>query len=422
VSQPPSETPPSGSAERGGVPAAQTSPGFAGMLRSGGSPGHDAAAGPGNMRPYFVWDAILGGVMVLLLIVVLVAIGGRQIGFILGQAGYVGLAAAALAISLRTATPNLAVGSIGALAGGLGAVLATQAGWDLPVAMMVAVGIATMVGFVIGIVVAGLSVPAWAATLAAAVMIDMVLIALIGSGGGIPLPGATAFPTALWFVLFAAVSIGGGLLWWLIPDLRGILSRGRRAGEPAAWTGLTAGIGGVIGLTVSSALAGLAGVAMTGHLRFVQPGSAAQVTATALAAALLGGVSVFGRRGGVAGTFCAVLILVTTRTVLAYYDAPFWVTGMVVGVIAVLGLGVSRLLENLSAAPRRTQPAGPAGSTAAGPPPGPTGVPAGQTGTPAPGVPHPAASQLGRPPGAPPPPSVTSPPPTKPPQNPPRPY
>ena len=61
--------------------------------------------------------------------------------------------------------------------------------------------------------------------------------------------------------------------------------------------GLPAGLGAVVGLTGSSLLAGLGGVALTAYDGAANPtADGVGLTVTALAAVLIGGVSVFGRR------------------------------------------------------------------------------------------------------------------------------
>lgn len=307
-----------------------------------------AATRPSNpILPYLIWDGVLAVVAVALFAAVFLTSSGRQVVSLLSASSYIGLIATGFALSLRCAAPNLAVGSIAALAGGLSALLALQ-GMNRVLAMVIAVLVAGMLGLLLGMLVAGLSIPSWATTLAAAGMIEMLVVALTGRGSGLVLRTGQDYPTALWFTLFTAVSIGGGVLWWQVSAVRDTLSAARRTGEPGRWIPVTDNIGVVVGLAGSSVLAALGGVAMVSYLRYAAPSGSGQMTTTALAAALLGGVSVFGRRAGLVGTFCAVLILQSIHIKLASWGAPFWVTTIVVGFCAVLGLVVSRLLETLS--------------------------------------------------------------------------
>jgi hypothetical protein len=99
----------------------------------------------------------------------------------------------------------------------------------------------------------------------------------------------------------------------------------------------------VVGLAGSSALAALGGVLLArfGNAVFV-PGQEISFT---LGAVLLGGVSVFGWRGGVAGTALAVSLLVILGSWLAASDAEGWQVTMGAGIAIIVGLVVNLILR-----------------------------------------------------------------------------
>jgi ribose/xylose/arabinose/galactoside ABC-type transport system permease subunit len=176
--------------------------------------------------------------------------------------------------------------------------------------MAAAVAMAAAVGFVAGLIVGGLSVPAWAVTLAVALLAQAAALGISGEQPGV-LHGISSYPATLWLAVFAAVSVGRGALW-LVPGVRTALSATRHAGDPGRWAGLPAGLGALAGLTGSSLLAGVGGVSLVTYLQVSDPSSGGiNLTLVALAAVLLGGVSVFGRRAGVFGTVLGVLIAQT---------------------------------------------------------------------------------------------------------------
>ncbi len=144
------------------------------------------------------------------------------------------------------------------------------------------------------------------------------------------------------------VSVGGAALW-LIPGVRTALSATRSTREPAQWAGLGAGLGAVAGLTGSSLLAGVGGVSQALFLQVGDPASGGiNLTVVALAAVLLGGVSIFGRRGGLLGTVLGVVVIQTALfLVTARADSAVWFD-IAIGGVAVLGLGVSRALESIT--------------------------------------------------------------------------
>jgi ribose/xylose/arabinose/galactoside ABC-type transport system permease subunit len=91
-------------------------------------------------------------------------------------------------------------------------------------------------------------------------------------------------------------------------------------------------------------LAGLCGVVFTTYTRFVTPQDTGLLP-LALAAVLLGGVSVFGRRGGVLGVLLGVVLVQLVRQWEILSGVEYaWVL-ITMGVFVLVGIGVNRLLE-----------------------------------------------------------------------------
>jgi ribose/xylose/arabinose/galactoside ABC-type transport system permease subunit len=322
------------------VPAAQAQP---------VTPPRPTAA-PATRDGLFVnlaWEGILLVVTVVLVGVTMASTPAAHLDLIIRPLGYGGLIASGLALSLRTGTPNLAVGSIAAAAGVLGAHLASVDHWSQWVAMLAAVAMSAVFGLMTGLVVAGLSVPAWAATLVATLLLQSVTLGISGSEP-VVLHITGTYPTTLWVTIAVVVSLGGAAVW-LIPAVRTALSATRSPAEPGRWAGLSAGLGAVVGLTGSSLLAGAGGVALAYYDGFGDPAAGGfNLTLITLAAVLVGGVSVFGRRAGVAGTLLGVVLV---QTVLLYLEvhgtSADWIDVPVFG-LAVLGLGVSRATESIT--------------------------------------------------------------------------
>jgi ribose/xylose/arabinose/galactoside ABC-type transport system permease subunit len=342
-------------------------------------------AGPGPGRPpapgdrdrlsvHLIYEAVLAFVAVVLIVATATTGSGHHpLSDAFDQAGYLGLIATGFAFSLRTGSPNLAVVAITSFSSALAAWLITSKDWDKPAAFVVAILLSTLIGVILGLVVAALSVPAWAATLGAVGVIQAIIASFAGSAV-IPVPFGGDYPTATWYGLFFVLSVGGGALW-LVPAVRRSLSAVREPGDPARWLGLRAGLGPIVGIAGSSFLAGLAAVPAVMRLELVEPREASDVTFV-LAAVLLGGVSVFGRRAGVFGTLLAVTILTMIEALLVENDAPFWAVSVVAGLAALLGVAVSRGVESITDMLNRTRP-----PVAAAPPPamapGPYGPPPG---------------------------------------------
>jgi ribose/xylose/arabinose/galactoside ABC-type transport system permease subunit len=322
-----------------------------------------------------VWEGILLVITVGLVVATLASAPVVHLDGIISPIGYSGLVAAGLALSLRTGTPNLAVGSIAGFAGVVFAHLATDDRWSWWAATIAVVAISAVIGLMTGLIVAGLSVPAWAVTIAATVLLQSAAFG-VSNSAPVTLHLTGPYPTTIWVTVFAVISIGGGALW-LVPALRTALSATRSAGEPGRWAGLPAGLGAVVGLTGSSALAGAAGVSLAIYTGVGDPeGGGISLTLVALAAVLVGGVSIFGRRAGIFGTALGILLVQTVLFLLNLHAvSPYWVE-VPIGGLALLGLGVSRGIESISDALRpqvNPGPVPPAGLGVAGPvrPPGP---------------------------------------------------
>jgi ribose/xylose/arabinose/galactoside ABC-type transport system permease subunit len=293
------------------------------------------------------WEALLA----VLLVVTLVLVGtqtevlsGRGFWLALGS---VGLLAAGFALSVSTATPNLAVASIAALAGMIYAKL-LDADWSGLAATAAAVLGAMLFGLVLGLAAGLTAAPGWAVSLGGLAVAQAILLAFtdgrsVAIGGLAPSSGTAA----LWVVLFVVLSIGGGVLW-LVPAVRQTLGANRPDADAATWWPARL-IGALVGFVGSSLLAGLSGIALAGYLGAAYPfGDTTRLTLAA-GAVLLGGVSVFGRRGGVAGTVLAATLLLAITQALVVWDVPQWVTAWVPAALAIfIGLVVSRVLESVS--------------------------------------------------------------------------
>jgi len=235
--------------------------------------------------------------------------------------------------------------------------------------MAAAVAIATGAGLIAGLVVAGLSVPAWAATLALAALAESAAFG-ISNGQVIPLHVTGTYPAGQWIAVFLVVSVAGGALW-LVPGIRSALSKARSAGEPGRWAGLGPGLGAVVGLAGSSLLAGAGGVSMAMYELAAQPPSdALSLTLIALAATVVGGVSVYGRRAGVLGTVLGVVIVQTVVFLMTLHAISVSWFNFAIGGLIVLGLGVNRVLESITETLNRRRAPGvapPAGYALPGP-------------------------------------------------------
>jgi ribose/xylose/arabinose/galactoside ABC-type transport system permease subunit len=257
------------------------------------------------------------------------------------QAAIVGAVAVGMALSLRAAVPNLALGPI-VFAGAM--FFAENADRGLLVTAGMTGLLAAAAGVAMAIVVTAFHVPSWAASLAA----GLGLIAWIqGHRRGVELVSGAYDPgdhAVLFFAGFVALSVLGGLL-----GLAGALRRGtgryRPESDPAARRrGAVAAAMALIGSSVFAAAAGV--LLALNNRQIATTENGVGLTALALGAALLGGTSIYGRHGGLFGTALAVVGLVLLSNYAAVENrgvSVFALAGAAIGV----GLLVSRLVEAL---------------------------------------------------------------------------
>ncbi|GAA1880072.1 ABC transporter permease [Asanoa iriomotensis] len=304
-----------------------------------GEPGRD------RLAFHVVWEVVLllavGGVGFLLLREDSGALRGNALEQLLVAGAALGLLAMGAGLTLRTGAVNLALGPV-AVAAALH--FAEQGDRGLLPTLAQAVVAALVLGLVTALVVVVFHVPGWAASLAAAAG---TLVFIERRPGPVDVQGGYD-PTdhALYlFVGVAVIAVLGGLLG-TVKSVRRSVGRFRPVADPARRRGSVAAVltGGAI--TISMPLAAGAGVLIAAASDGpVAPTSGLEWTALAVGAALLGGTSAYGRRGGIFGTVLAVALLVVGERYLAERG---WdeVTPAALGAGAVvIGLVVTRLVE-----------------------------------------------------------------------------
>ncbi|MFI5907671.1 hypothetical protein [Dactylosporangium sp. NPDC051541] len=339
-----------------------------------------------ELLPHLIWEAVLlvaaAGVVLSLYnrAEPLFTSGGYWLSF-----ASLGFATAGMSLSLRTGTPNLAIGPLALLAsyiyadsGSMAAGIATAAG----------------IGLVLAALVALTTMPGWAVTLMGGLIAQAIVLGASDAQTTVLKDRPQTYWT--WGVAFIVISIAGGAVF-AIPAVRRFLSANRPAGgEAGAFTGPKL-VGALVGVFGSSVAAGFAGVILTIALQAATPVDNG-FTLAALAAALLAGVSPFGRRAGILGVVLAVAILDGMRRWVTLWNGAFWVTLLVEAGFGLLGLLVVWLFELIGrrASPLVTTPATPLHATPHATPPSPSQFP--PPGALPPGYPPPAAPPLGTPP------------------------
>jgi ribose/xylose/arabinose/galactoside ABC-type transport system permease subunit len=291
------------------------------------------------LYPHLAWEGVL--VLALLVTVVLARSAHPELFRADGlwvQWAIIGLAGTAVALSLRMATPNLAVPAFAA-AGSNWFVERVNGGDSVAVAGIVVVLLCLLLGLVLGAFVGLTGAPAWAASLGAFALVQALLLARDESGQprGLATGQLSSADITAWFLLFLLVSVLGAVAL-AVPVV------GRRFVAPGAGFASGRFASALVGLGGSSAIAGLAGVLIARRVASSTPVVAIDLLLLALGVALLGGVSAYGMRGGVLGVVLAsgIVAVITVWNGLA--GRPAWSQFVLAGVAILVGLLVGWLM------------------------------------------------------------------------------
>lgn len=306
--------------------------------------------GRDRLGVHVIWEllllAMVGGLGYLLYQADPQVTAPAQLDPLLVYAAGFGLLVLAAGVTLRAGAPNLAIGPVAIAA----ALHFAENGDEGVVPVLVTVAIwAVVLGVGTAVLVTGLQVPGWAGSLIAACA---AIIFIQQRSAPVDLQGAYD-PTnhAIYlFGGFAGLAVLGGLLGTVKPIRRGV-GRFRPVGDPAERRGGFAALITSGAIVVSMVLAAAGGVLLAALGDGpVSPSVGMEWTALAVGAALLGGTSVFGRRGGIFGTLFAVagLTIFIRWADLRELDIALYATA---AVTLALGLAVTRLVETFGRPP-----------------------------------------------------------------------
>ena len=262
---------------------------------------------------------------------------------------------------------DLSIGSITALSAVVMAMLIKDAGWNVYPAMLAAILVGLVCGFCNGFVITKLRVPDLIATLS----MDLVFrgIALVLAAGVV----LARFPDPLvWLgrgrafevvpvaaIIGIIVLIFGIVIYRYTPLGRYAVAIGGNT-EAAMLTGIDVTRHKIYQYMLLGGLAGLAGILLTGRLNAIQATAGMGLTLHTIAAVVVGGTTLFGGRGSMAGSLVGVLLLSMVVNALVLLRMDFFWQQVAAGVIIITSVafyaalqdpgkgGVSGLLRRLS--------------------------------------------------------------------------
>ncbi|MDT0433222.1 ABC transporter permease [Streptomyces sp. NPDC005840] len=275
----------------------------------------------------------------------------RNMSNLLQQSALTGIVAVGMTLVILTAGIDLSVGSVAAF-GGMTVALLIDKDLNFLLAIAVSVAAGAVFGAVMGGLSAYLSLPAFMTTLAGLTAIRGLTYLLTDgepAGGDVPhafqlLGGGFVGYVPIVGLIFVAVAAGAGLLLRTTTFGEYIYAVGSNK-EAARLSGLPVRAVVTAVFAISGALAALAGVLLTSRLTIGQPTAFNGLELDAIAAVVLGGTNLFGGRGGVMGTFVAVLLLSVLRNLCNLMGLGSFFQMVVTGLILVVALVLNMLIE-----------------------------------------------------------------------------
>ncbi|QWT22704.1 ABC transporter permease [Subtercola sp. PAMC28395] len=276
----------------------------------------------------------------------------RNVSNLLQQSSLTGIIAIGMTLVILTSGIDLSVGSTAALSGMVVAI-ALDGAVPIPLAILLAMGTGIVVGLGMGYVVAWIRLPAFIVTLAGLTAIrGAAFLTTDGKPVGQNLPEAFTvigggyigfFPiTGLIFIavaLVAAAVLRFTTFGEYIYAVGSNEEAARLSGVPVKWVQMA--VFGISGLT-----AAIAGILLTSRLTIAQPTAFTGAELDGIAAVVLGGASLFGGRGGISGTFIAVLLLSVLKNLFNLMGIGSFFQMVATGIILLLALILNKFIDS----------------------------------------------------------------------------
>ncbi len=273
----------------------------------------------------------------------------QTLGMIFASSQILILLAIGAALVMLTRNIDVSVGStVGLSAIAVG--VALNSGYSLPVSILFALSIGALAGAFNGFLVVGLRIPAIVATLGTLGLYRGAM--LLWTGGkwieGLP-PGLKSLSEP------AAVGISPLGMLVLIIAATGAWTLSRTAfgrdfyavGDnltAARQLGVAVNRTRMIAFTLNGLLAACAGIVFAAQIGFVPNQTGSGLEMKAIAACVLGGISLLGGTGTLVGAFLGAFFLTQIDTVLVLFRLPAWWNDFIAGLVL---LGVLVLKERL---------------------------------------------------------------------------
>ena len=272
---------------------------------------------------------------------------------VLVQATVLGLLGLAQSLVLLVGEIDLSIAAVTGISSALGALAIQRLGLPVGVGIVLGIGIATFIGFINGICVTRLKMVSLIESLGMMITLQGGLLAITQGNTLTDMPDSYnwvgqatvgGWPVMPLVLLFAFIAMGFMLR-------RTILGRSLYATGGNAAAALVAGIRvqkvKIVAFTLSGFIAGVAGWLLAAWQMAITSNQGEGFLLYAIAAPIIGGVSVFGGRGGTLGILGGVLLLTVIHVGLAIVYVPSFYVTMIGGVLIFVAVAVDALRVNV---------------------------------------------------------------------------
>ena len=259
------------------------------------------------------------------------------------QASITAIIAAGMTFVILTGGIDLSVGSVVALSG-IATTAALSAGAPLPLAILAGMGFGALSGGIAGLLVARFSVAPFIVTLA--LMTVWRGVAFVATGGrpvwelpasfqqlGSARPIGVPFPTLVMAAVFATahVTLTATRFGRHVVAIGGNLEAARLAGIRTRRVAAAVYV-------ICGTLAAASGILLASRMNSGQPNAGVGYELDVIAAVVVGGTSLSGGRGSIAGTLLGSLLIAILRNGLNLLNVDSYVQQIVVGVVILLAV------------------------------------------------------------------------------------
>ncbi|MBC5649101.1 ABC transporter permease [Christensenella tenuis] len=295
----------------------------------------------------------LGIVIVLVALVVVIGISNsnffsqENIINVLRSTSYIFIIGIAMTFVLITGGLDLSVGSVMAVGGILAALAATN-GIPLIPSMLIGFAFGAAVGIVNGLLVVKLNIPSLIVTLGMMYVCDGLSLIITQGTPVYPLPddfkqmgqgSVGIIPNVV--VVAAVLAVIGAFVLKKTQYGRSVYAVGGNR-ETARLSGIDTNKVQISVYVLSGIAAALTGILMAGRLNSAQPSAGNNYELKVIAAAVIGGTSMFGGSGNILGTLIgALLMTVIENGMLLMKLSAYW-QSLIVGVIMVFAVGLDQ--------------------------------------------------------------------------------